>query len=152
MVWLVPAGAAGEALMGRVSSEPSGGDKGIAAEPVLTLRRPIVVTVKAGTALAATVAVAVTALGVVGLRAAWVADHADHADHAGDVGASAEGVVLPRAPDGTVPSVFAHTRASATGLLEDLGLSVRFGEQVGCELAGHPGGHRTGHRDARRRG
>ncbi len=96
-------------------------------------RRPIVVTVKAGTALVAAVTVGVTALGVVGLRAAWVADRA------GDIGA-AEGVVLPGAPEGTVPSVFAHTRASATELLEDLGLSVRFGEHIGCELAGRPVG------------
>lgn len=43
-------------------------------------------------------------------------------------------------PDGTVPSVFAHTRESATAMLEDLGLTVAFGEQDSCGPEGRPVG------------
>ena len=43
-------------------------------------------------------------------------------------------------PDGTVPSLFGHTRDSADALLADLGLKVRFGEQDSCEPEGRPVG------------
>ncbi|HXH77604.1 hypothetical protein [Nocardioides sp.] len=49
-------------------------------------------------------------------------------------------VVLPGTPDGTVPSVFAHTRESAAALLRDRGLEVRYGKQISCDPAGRPTG------------
>lgn len=47
-------------------------------------------------------------------------------------------VLTTGTPEGTVPSVFGHTRASARVLLEERGLEVRFGEEVSCEPAGRP--------------
>lgn len=49
-------------------------------------------------------------------------------------------VVLAGTPDGTVPSVFGHTRESASALLEDRGLQVRYGKQISCDPAGRPVG------------
>lgn len=49
-------------------------------------------------------------------------------------------VVLPGTPDGAVPSVFGHTRESASNLLAELGLDVQFGEQISCAPAGRPVG------------
>lgn len=49
-------------------------------------------------------------------------------------------VVLAGTPDGTVPSVFGHTRPSASALLEDRGLQVHYGKQISCDPAGRPVG------------
>lgn len=49
-------------------------------------------------------------------------------------------VVLAGTPDGTVPSVFGHTRESASGLLRELGLEVRYGKEISCDPAGRPVG------------
>lgn len=49
-------------------------------------------------------------------------------------------VILAHAPDGTVPSVFGHTRESASALLEDRGLEVRYDEKVSCDPEGRPVG------------
>ncbi|CUR60728.1 hypothetical protein NOCA280119 [metagenome] len=49
-------------------------------------------------------------------------------------------VVLAGTPSGTVPSVFGHTRESATAALHDSGLEVRFGRQISCDPAGRPVG------------
>ncbi|WP_309646948.1 PASTA domain-containing protein [Nocardioides sp.] len=49
-------------------------------------------------------------------------------------------VVLAGTPDGTVPSVFGHTRESASGLLRELGLDVRYGKEINCDPAGRPVG------------
>lgn len=49
-------------------------------------------------------------------------------------------VVLAGTPDGTVPSVFGHTRESASSLLREAGLEVRYGEQVSCDPEGRPVG------------
>ena len=57
----------------------------------------------------------------------------------GDDGGEVTGV-LGGAPDGTVPSVFGHTRESAGLLLEERGLDVRFDKQVSCDPAGRPVG------------
>lgn len=48
--------------------------------------------------------------------------------------------VVEGTPDGTVPSVFAHTRESAAAMLTDLGLAVAFGEQDSCGPEGRPVG------------
>lgn len=56
-----------------------------------------------------------------------------------DAGTSAP-VVLAGTPAGTVPSVFGHTRESASALLLELGLQVRYGRQVSCDPAGRPVG------------
>lgn len=48
--------------------------------------------------------------------------------------------VVEGTPDGTVPSVFAHTRESAAAMLRDLGLTVAFGEQDSCGPEGRPVG------------
>ncbi len=53
-------------------------------------------------------------------------------------------VILTGTPDGTVPSVFGHTRESATALLEDRGLQVRYGKQISCDPAGRPVGTEPG--------
>ena len=49
-------------------------------------------------------------------------------------------VVLAGAPDGTVPSVFGHTRESVDSLLREQGLDVRFGHEVSCDPEGRPVG------------
>lgn len=49
-------------------------------------------------------------------------------------------VVLAGTPDGTVPSVFGHTRESASALLGERGLEVRYGKQMSCDPAGRPVG------------
>ena len=49
-------------------------------------------------------------------------------------------VVLAGTPDGTVPSVFGHTRESASVLLRELGLEVRYGKEISCDPAGRPVG------------
>lgn len=49
-------------------------------------------------------------------------------------------VVLAGTPDGTVPSVFGHTRESAHVLLRELGLDVRYGKEISCDPAGRPVG------------
>ena len=49
-------------------------------------------------------------------------------------------VILADTPDGTVPSVFGHTRESANALLKDRGLQVRYGKQISCDPAGRPVG------------
>ena len=48
--------------------------------------------------------------------------------------------VLAGIPDGTVPSVFGHTRESANALLREQGLKVRYGKQISCDPAGRPVG------------
>jgi hypothetical protein len=49
-------------------------------------------------------------------------------------------VLLVGTPEGTVPSVFGHTRESAGILLAERGLDVRYAEQVSCDPAGRPVG------------
>lgn len=48
------------------------------------------------------------------------------------------GTVVGGVPDGTVPSVFGHTRASATKLLAGLGLDVAVEERISCEAEDRP--------------
>jgi len=48
--------------------------------------------------------------------------------------------ILAGTPDGTVPSVFGHTRESASVLLRERGLEVRYGQQISCDPAGRPVG------------
>lgn len=82
-------------------------------------------------ALAALLVVA-TVAGIGGLGL-WMTDGGD--------GASVDGaapVVLGGVPDGTVPSVFAHTRESATELLRGMGLGVDYREEISCDPAGRP--------------
>ena len=52
----------------------------------------------------------------------------------------AASVVIDGTPDGTVPSVFGHTRETATALLREQGLEVRYGEKISCDPAGRPVG------------
>lgn len=49
-------------------------------------------------------------------------------------------VVLAGTPEGTVPSVFGHTRESASVLLRELGFEVRYGQEISCDPAGRPVG------------
>lgn len=49
-------------------------------------------------------------------------------------------VVVAGTPDGSVPSVFGHTRESATVLLRDLGFEVRYGKEISCDPEGRPVG------------
>jgi hypothetical protein len=49
-------------------------------------------------------------------------------------------VLVDGTPDGTVPSVFGHTRDSAAAMLDDLGLTVAFGEKDSCGPEGRPVG------------
>lgn len=49
-------------------------------------------------------------------------------------------VIIADTPEGTVPSVFGHTRTSANALLTDRGLRVRFDRQISCDPAGRPVG------------
>ena len=53
-------------------------------------------------------------------------------------------VVLAGTPDGTVPSVFGHTRESVNLLLQELGLEVRYRKEISCDPAGRPVGTEPG--------
>ena len=101
----------------RRGSEPTG---------VVGMRRRRWVPLAAAASVAAVVAGAVAVTGSVGEGGGPV----DRASPA----------VLAGAPDGTVPSVFGHTRESAGELLRARGLEVRYGRQVGCDPAGRPVG------------
>jgi PASTA domain len=81
-------------------------------------------------------AAAASVVGVVAAGAALTGFFAD-----GDSGDDrAAPVVLAGTPDGTVPSVFGHTRESADALLRERGLEVRYGEQISCDPEGRPVG------------
>ncbi len=84
-----------------------------------------------GRSLAAAVAVAATLAVGVG-TGWWVSRDGGGATDDAPLG------VLDGAPEGTVPSVFAHTRASATELLEGRGLRVEVREEGSCDPAGRP--------------
>lgn len=82
-------------------------------------------------AAAAAVAVAATLSAIAG-TGTWLAGRDDGSDDTGTT------TVLGGVPDGAIPSVFAHTRASATEMLEDLGLNVRFRDEISCYPEGRP--------------
>jgi hypothetical protein len=82
----------------------------------------------AGTALA----VAAIAAGTAGLALWWTPAEDPSTDD------PATPNMLERLPDGTVPSVFAHTRESATALLQGMGQRVAFREEISCVPEGRP--------------
>lgn len=87
---------------------------------------------RSGRSLAAAAAVAATL--AVGVGTGWWVGRDGGALDTAPLG------VLDGAPEGTVPSVFAQTRDSATELLEGLGLRVDYRKEVACEPAGRPVG------------
>lgn len=76
------------------------------------------------------IAAAATVAGIAG-TGLWLAGGDDSTSDGGTT-------VLGGVPDGSVPSVFAHTQRSATEMLQGLGLEVDYREEVSCEPAGRP--------------
>lgn len=85
------------------------------------------------------VPLAAAAVSVAGMVVAWAA--LTGMPPGGDSGVDRVAPpALAGTPDGTVPSVFGHTRESASDLLKDRGLQVKYGKQISCDPAGRPVG------------
>ena len=87
--------------------------------------------------LAAAVSVLAVVAGGFALSGVLSGNDAEPDRVAPDVPALSDGT-----PEGTVPSIFGHTKESATELLEERGLQVRFGEKDSCQTEGRPVGTR----------